>query len=823
MKRILQITFLLTLMGNLLQGQTWIRINQMGYFPKSVKVAVLISNENRAVNDFQLCEALTDKVVFSGKPFIIDGSVWGMKTAARLDFSRFCSPGGYYIKVDETRSPSFKISSSVYEGTADDILHYMRQQRCGFNPFLNDSCHTHDGFIVDHPTRTGEIIDVKGGWHDATDYLQYVTTSANAVYQMLFAYAKNPEVYGDEYSASGIKGPNGIPDILDEARWGIDWLLKMNPDSGIMFNQVADDRDHRGFRLPNKDTASYGNGLFRPVYFVTGKSQGLGKFKNRTTGVSSIAGKYSAAFALGAEIFRKYNPSLAVVLEKKAREDFLYGLSDLGVTQTACTISPYFYEEDNYTDDLELAASELFQLTHNETYIKQANYWGGLEPLTPWMEKDTARHYQYYPFINLGHVNLAAGKNEISKKYLSFMRKGLQSLWDKGRNDPFRVRVPFIWCSNNLVVAALTQARLFMEISGDSTFVELEASLRDWLWGCNPWGTSMICGIPSGGDSPIKPHSSITQIMGPTTFGGLVDGPVYNTIYKNLKGITLFKEDPYQAFQNGLAVYHDDMGDYSTNEPTMDGTASLSYYLSALEKEGLKQKPALAEMTHDPYGAITSGNVQKKEVWLIFSADEYGEGAEYILNVLSRKKVKASFFLTGNYLRNPKFAENVKRMIADNHYVGPHSDKHLLYMNWDKRDSVIITREQFESDLRSNYAELMKYGIMPEHAGTFLSPYEWYNNTISDWATNMGVQLINFTPGIGTNADYTTPDMPGYKSTQSLLEQLKQVESSNKNGLNGAIILVHLGTHPDRTDKFYAKLGYMIDLLKKKGYAFKKF
>ena len=160
---------------------------------------------------------------------------------------------------------------------ADYVLKYMRQQRCGYNPFLADSCHTHDGFIVDHPTKTGKIIDVTGGWHDASDYLQYVTTSANAVYQMLFAYSKNPSVYKDYYDASGRKGSNGIPDILDEARWGIDWLIKMNPDSGEMYNQIADDRDHVGFRLPTLDKASYGFGLYRPVYFVTGKSQGLAK------------------------------------------------------------------------------------------------------------------------------------------------------------------------------------------------------------------------------------------------------------------------------------------------------------------------------------------------------------------------------------------------------------------------------------------------------------------------------------------------------------------------------------------------------------------
>jgi endoglucanase len=114
----------------------------------------------------------------------------------------------------------------------------------------------------------------------------------------------------------------------------------------------------------------------------------------------------------------------------------------------------------------------------------------------------------------------------------------------------------------------------------------MEVALRDWLFGCNPWGTSMICGLPVGGDNPQSPHSSISYLRGETTTGGLVDGLVYAEIYKNLRGIHLMDQDEYAPFQNGKAVYHDDMGDYASNEPTMDGTASLSFYLSALEKEG---------------------------------------------------------------------------------------------------------------------------------------------------------------------------------------------------------------------------------------------
>lgn len=196
----------------------------------------------------------------------------------------------------------------------------MRQQRCGYNPFLKDSCHVHDGYIVYHPTKTGQHIDVRGGWHDATDYLQYTTTSANAIYQMMFAYQENPESFGDAYDAAGHPGANGIPDIVDEIKWGLDWLNRMNPAPGELYNQIADDRDHAGMRLPNKDLVDYGYGpgKGRPVYFCSGEPQVRGEFKNATTGVASTAGKFASCFALGAKILKDYYPKFAAEIEAKA-------------------------------------------------------------------------------------------------------------------------------------------------------------------------------------------------------------------------------------------------------------------------------------------------------------------------------------------------------------------------------------------------------------------------------------------------------------------------------------------------------------------------
>jgi endoglucanase len=810
------LVLMLFLFSIIASASAQIRINQLGYLPNSVKVAVFISDEKDEIQSFQLFETLSGKMVFEGRTESADAHIWGKQSAYRLNFSAFQREGGYFLKMGNTVSPTFRISNDVYRGTADFVLNYMRQQRCGFNPYLKDSCHTHDGIIVDHSTKTGQQIDVIGGWHDASDYLQYTTTSANAIYQMLFAYQQNPSVYGDHYLANGLSGANGIPDVLDEARWGLEWLLKMNPAKNEMYNQVADDRDHAGFRLPTLDTlGGYGLGVYRPVYFVTGKSQGLGKYKNRTTGVSSTAAKFSSSFALGASIFNSVDPMVAEKMHQKSLEAWDFAKSDLGNCQTACMVSPYFYEEDNWVDDMELAAATLSPTEKQLDFQKEAKYWGELEPVTPWMELNRARHYQFYPFVNLGHALLAQSADPvIAKQFAGLMKQGLEQIRKYAGNDPFRIGVPFVWCSNNFVAAAITQAKLYRKITGDTQFEEMEAALTDWLFGCNPWGTSMICGLPAGGDFPEKPHSAITLYLNKTTTGGLVDGPVYTSIYKSLLGIRLLREDQYPAFQDGKAVYHDDIGDYSTNEPTMDGTASLSYLLSSLESEGR----ASGEVC-DNQGALVRKNPQEKKVYLIFSAHEYADGGKVVVQTLKKQKAKASFFLTGAFYNHPENKSLINELIADGHFLGGHSDNHLLYADWTKRDSTLVTQKQLTDDLKANYQKMATFGLSSEKQTVFLPPYEWYNAESVDWCRQLGLNVINFTPGIRSNADYTTPDMTNYRSSETIMNDIKAFEKKDPNGLNGCIVLVHLGTAPERTDKFYNHLGELLTWLKKKGYS----
>ncbi len=567
-----------------------VRINQIGYLPDGPKVAVVCSTDSTTIRSF-VVEDEAGKVVHGPRSVRPAGAFGPCMETWRLDFSTLRTPGRYRVVATGPRvvttSHLVRIDPRAYEGAADTLLAYMRQQRSGYNPFFRDSVHKLDGIIVDDPVREGQFIPVSGGWADAGDYLQYVTTSANATFVMMMAYRDHPGAYGDGHDARGLPGANGVPDVLDEARHGLEWLLAMFPSDDQMYNQLADDRDHSYLDLPTTDSSDYGwgKGKERPVYPCTGKPQGLFDNKNRSTGKASTAGKYAAAFALGAQLWEERDPEFAARLRERAAAAYEVGRKYPGVCQTAPGVSPYFYEEDNWVDDMELGATQLHALTGERRYLTEAMEYARQEPVTPWMGADTASHYQWFPWHNNGHYEAWRAKSATAaerQELESFYRRGLEAVARRADNG-FRIGVPFIWCSNNLMASFATQAYLYRQMTGDDRFLELETAALDWLFGANPWGTSMVVNLPHYGVWSHHPHTEVARQFGPRSqTGGLLDGPVYRSIFENLRGINLHRPDQFAIYNTGFVVFHDDFGDYSTNEPIMDGTANLSYILAAM-------------------------------------------------------------------------------------------------------------------------------------------------------------------------------------------------------------------------------------------------
>ena len=220
-------------------------------------------------------------------------------------------------------------------------------------------------------------------------------------------------------------------------------------------------------------------------------------------------------------------------------------------------------------------------------------------------------------------------------------------------------------------------------------------------------------------------------------------------------------------------------------------------------------------------GGIIRTDRAKKEIHLIFTGHEFADGGELIRGVLKKHSIKASFFFTGDFYRNRLFADIIVSLRKDGHYLGAHSDKHLLYCSWEKRDSLLVTKDSFQLDLRSCYNKMKRFGVSQADARYFLPPYEWYNDSVSSWTKDLGLILVNFTPGTYSNADWTHPELgKQYLSSDSIYARILRFESEKPDGLNGFLLLTHIGTDPRRKDKFYFRLDDLITTLEGRGYRF---
>lgn len=585
---------------NLRAAEVFLRVNQVGFPSREGKQALAFSRDELPA-EFLVFDLASGQRAFAGKSRSIRDATWGPFTHhAELDFSKLRRPGRYVLQVGEAKSPPIHIGGEPFGPLALELVEFMRQQRCGYNPWLGTNCHQLDGRTAFGLLPPGTPLDARGGWHDAGDLLKYLLTSANATAQMLLAcelslsegrvtrvpnsnagksktrVTRRSGPFADHFDALGNPGANGVLDLLDEARWGLDWMLKLHPSPDALYHQVADDRDHYGWRLPQDEQADYGwgKGGARVVYFADGQPQGLAQFKSESTGVANLAGRYAAAMALAYQIW-KDDPAQKDFAQRclqAGKEVYALGRTKEGVQQGNSYKAPYRYEETTWADDMEWGAAELFRATRERSYLEDAKRYARITADEGWMGREQTGHYQFYPFMNVGHFRLYDLVDRDFKKQLTgYYRAGIERCVAAGRKNPYRVGVPFIWCSNNLVAALVTQCLLYERMTGDSRYQEYCAKQRDWLLGRNPWGTTMFTEI--GHEFPTDVHLMTTKLTGRRVRGGLVDGPVYERIFKSLKGVAIREPDPLAAFQ-GVAVYHDDIGDYSTNEPTMDGTAS---------------------------------------------------------------------------------------------------------------------------------------------------------------------------------------------------------------------------------------------------------
>jgi len=240
------------------QSQNTVRFffNLLGFLPQGPKTILTTLTE---ASPFYLVDSETDTVCHTGT---LDVSSFDPVTgivSTKADFSDFSVPGTYRLKVGDDRSPVFRIAEHAYDALTRDLLKMFYFQRCGCElpekyagVFVHPACHVRPALPYGEDPATAVPQDVHGGWHDAGDYGRYVTPGALTVSHMLGAYELFPSKF--EFSVNLPETGNGTPDILNEARYELDWLLRMQLPDGRVYHKVTT-ANHAPFLMPQDDDA----------------------------------------------------------------------------------------------------------------------------------------------------------------------------------------------------------------------------------------------------------------------------------------------------------------------------------------------------------------------------------------------------------------------------------------------------------------------------------------------------------------------------------------------------------------------------------------
>jgi hypothetical protein len=519
-----------------------LRINQVGYRPHDRKIALVLSKESLQGRKFEVRAAAGPAVVLAGEVGANRGPYGRFTYVHELDFGRLTTKGTYILVVGDAKSPPFVVAEGVPVDLLGKSLEFFRVQRCGdSSPKGHGVCHRLDGTARGGPS-DGKPVPADGGWHDAGDYIKFLITVGYSTHLMLTTYLRHPGAFPDEDG-------NRVPDVLEEARIGLDWMKKLwDAPNKALYYQVSDASDHGTWRLPDKDTGP------RPLFAC---EPGKG---------ANVAGKAAASLALAAVIWsdraQPYaDPARAADYLSAARQIYAYGKERENAQPSN---PPDFYRERSFADNMALAAVALHRATGDAAYLREAKDYaraaGNVEGFS-WNDSHALAHYEAAR-ADPSYVSEAAGH----------LKSNLDAARGFAEADPFRVGLKRLhWGSAPVMMGIALQAFWYRDLTGDGSYLGLGRDQWDYLLGRNPWGVCFVNG--AGTTWSRRPHHQIADLTRTQLTGFWNEGPVPLSTFEPRK-ITLAGPDIYADFQTEGAIYHDDKEDYTTNEPTLTANAT---------------------------------------------------------------------------------------------------------------------------------------------------------------------------------------------------------------------------------------------------------
>ena len=549
-------------------------LNQVGYLPEWPKQALLLNDAAKPGQPVSVVSLDSQETVATLMPQPARYDDESKSFLQELDFSDVIQPGHYELRHGELRSAPFQVGEDLYEKPMLTLLRSFYLQRCGvavddpITGLYHPPCHIHDGKLAHDDSqferqgklkansklqKAGAEIAGAGGWHDAGDYGKYVATTTVTISRLLNLYEQQPQRFTDGQLAIPESG-SGQPDLLDEMRVGLDWLMRMQRADGAVYRKLS------GGGWPH-NKGPFEDDQTRYVYGIS----------------TPETGKFAATLAQAARIYQPGQPKLAqqyreaallawrfLEQEPEMRVDWLEG-DDAGSGKYLSSEIDREAALKVDVDDRLWAAVELYITTgesrfgtYLEQHFEQVNY-----DLFEWKNPTSLALVDYL------QQERQPGNESLRKNIRSQVIKradGLLRAVDRHGYDLANQR--FIWGSNKMTAEEGITLALAYQLTGKEAYRNGAIAQLDFLLGRNPFNLSFVSGV---GDRPVKRVNHLFARAKNLYIPGLLVGGPNDAAQDNVapKGL-------------GLLSYVDDETSYATNEYAIDYNASLIGLIGAL-------------------------------------------------------------------------------------------------------------------------------------------------------------------------------------------------------------------------------------------------
>jgi endoglucanase len=569
-----------------------IKVDQVGYLNNAAKIALVVSKT--PATEFTVNQSKDGKPVIKGTLSAPRDDFDSGDAVRTADFSRVIKSGTYYIDVPGVgRSWDFDIAPDVYNKTWRIAMRSFYGQRCGiavdlgpdFPTYKHDACHL-DGAYHATSGKTGPKVS-KGGWHDAGDYGRYVVNSGIATGTLLWTY----EMYGSHLRGINLAIPesgNGQPDVLNEIKWNLDWMLSMQDDDGGVWQKQTSEK-FADFVMPDKD---------KLVSYVIG----IGKEPYKS---SCATADFAAVMAIAGRVYQQTNPAYANKSLKAAQKAWDWLGNHVNVPfHNPPGILTGEYGDNNCADEQLWAAAELFRTSGDQAYSRYFldHYIAFRKPPVD----EEAEPPSWSNVASLGLWTYAVARNADSGA-ANNIRHDLISAADeianRTANNGYRISLAnrdYVWGSNGVLANYGMELLIASSLLHNPRYAEAAVEDLHYLLGRNTFSLSFVTRV---GENPFRhPHHRPSAAdNNDEPWPGLMSGGPN----KGRQDEVMRKVSPELP---PAKIYLDDQGAYSANEVAINWNAPLVFLLAGAQEVG-----DIAPARGGPSGRASSGKSKQRE------------------------------------------------------------------------------------------------------------------------------------------------------------------------------------------------------------------